>query len=71
MVEVKVGAEKRPRSEAFATPRAEGFAADWTVATQDAGEYPVVVVLAHGTFECAAGNFVATWDAQFPTDCLD
>ena len=60
VVEVMVGAEKRPRSEAVATPGAGGFAADWTV-----------VVLAHGTFGCAADNFVASWDAQFSTDCLD
>ena len=60
VVEVMVGAEKCPRLEAVATPGAGGFAADWIVATQDAGEYPAVVVLAHRTFECSADNFVAT-----------
>ena len=51
VVEVMVEAEKRPRSDAVATPGAGGFAAGLTVATQDAGEYPDVVVSAHGTFE--------------------
>ena len=44
VVEVMVGAEKCPRLEAVATPGAGGFAADWIVATQDAGEYPDVVL---------------------------
>ena len=66
-----MGAEMYPPSDAVATPRAWGLSGGWTVATQDAGTYLDVVVLVHGTEESAADNFVATWDAQFSTDCLD